>query len=242
MPPGLIASHDLKDKHPTQYDFLTAPQKTIAMIGGRGSGKTWIGAERAFYAAYGYIGYNKVMKTPNTGIVTAPSQDMLWNAALTTFYERFGQYCTETGKRKTVLRNGSVILWRSVYLPDYLRGANVSWWWGDEASRYENNVRLIISPMLRQHGEVGYQWFTTTPRGRNWLWQLFERDKPTDTIYFNASSEDNPFLSPDYAKWLRKEYGETDFAQQEIQGKFIAYQGLDYYNFRRSDHEWRKLE
>ena len=57
--------------------------------------------------------------------------------------------------------------------PERLRGPNISWWHGDESALYEVSVWRIMIGRLRQYGRLGYAWLTTTPKGRNWIYQEF---------------------------------------------------------------------
>lgn len=50
-----------------------------------------------------------------------------------------------------------------------------------------------------------------------------------------VSSEDNPYLPEDYLDSLRSQYA-GDFAAQELQGKFVKFEGLIYKEFERGEH------
>lgn len=226
--------------HNKQHRFITSESPHIAFVGGRGSGKTYGGAIRAFRASYGYIGLDKVLPTPNLGMVTAPTYKLLQDGSLRAFREIAGGHIVQHNRSDNItrLRNGSEILWRSMDDPDKsVRGPTVSWWWGDEAAQYRNDARNLAVAMLRQFGTLGYEWLTTTPLGRNWLWQVYVQDHGDDAEYevVQVSSFDNAYINIETIENFAADY-HGDFREQEIEGAFVAYHGLIYANFRHAEH------
>lgn len=79
---------------------------------------------------------------------------------------------------------------------------------------------------------------TTTPKGKNWLYRdvylpaTHGRDK--DTAVLSWSSADNPWADKKYIGELRRKFGK-DYAQQELDGLFISYEGY-VYAFDRAVH------
>jgi PBSX family phage terminase large subunit len=100
---------------------------------------------------------------------------------------------------------------------------------------YTPDVYNIMIGRLRQFGKQGYAWITTTPRGRNWVWQRFVRDENVDHYIFHATSQDNVYLDRSIiGSWEQSYVG--DFAKQELGGEFIAFEGLIYPEFDRDLH------
>jgi PBSX family phage terminase large subunit len=219
-----------------QYEFAVCPAHFAALNGGIGSGKSIAGAVRTLYAALGSIGGTKVM-TPNVGVVTAPTYPMLRDASIRTFFEIAGDLVTDWRKSENiaVLRNGSEILFRSADKPDTLRGPNLTYWWGDEAAYYQSDVWRVMIGRLRQYGAQGYAWVTTTPKGRNWLYREFVQQQRADYAIFNIRTTQNPFLDRAYVTGLQEAYT-GDFARQELEGDFVAFEGLIYPEFNRDTH------
>jgi hypothetical protein len=91
-----------------QFDFVVSDAQFALAAGGIGSGKSIGGAMRAILAACGQVG-NQRIKTPNLGVVTAPTYPMLKDASLRTFREYAGGLVTEFNKNemRAVLVNGS---------------------------------------------------------------------------------------------------------------------------------------
>jgi phage terminase large subunit-like protein len=237
-PPLFVLLPAIAERHPKQWGFIMSEDYHLGMIGGISSGKTRGGGIRALRASYGWIG-NKRIETPNLGIVTAPTYPMLRDASLRTFKEIAGDYIEDHNKSEgvTLMKNGSEILWRSVSDPDNARGPNASWWWGDESAMYSPIVRSIMVGRLRQFGALGYDWQSTTPKGRNWLWQTYVRDHGDTPGWkmIRVHSRDNGFVASEFYDELEAVY-HGDFAAQELAGMFVAFEGLIYHLFDRDRH------
>lgn len=219
-----------------QFDFITTDKNFAAISGGIGSGKSMSGAMRAVMASCGQIG-TQAIPTPNLGVVTAPTYPMLQDATLRTFRDIAGDLVIDYNKNehRATLVNGSEILFRSADNPDRLRGPNVSWWWGDEAAYYSDKVMPVMLGRLRQHGRLGYAWVTTTPKGRNWVWKTFVRDATERHALFTLKTVENPFLDIAFYEALKAAYV-GDWARQELEGVFVAFEGLIYLEFDRNLH------
>lgn len=221
-----------------QADFLNSHARHLAFISGIGGGKTWAGSLRALKAAYGIVGNNRI-RTPNLGVITGPTYPQLRDSTLRTFLEIADGLIDRFNRSEMVIRmkNGSEVLLRNASDPDALRGPSIAWWFGDEAALYDPMVRRIMLGRLRQFGQRGYEWITTTPRGRNWVWQVYVRDRLDTPDYHvvRATSRDNTFLDPEIvAEWEREYTG--DFARQELLAEFVAFEGLIYADFSRDVH------
>lgn len=223
--------------YPAQGHFLAATQHFAVFMGGVGAGKSIAGALRALQAAYGRIGSQSI-DVPNVGMVTAPTYPMLRDATLRTFRELAGDRIAQYRKSEgvAVMGNGSEVIFRSADDPERLRGPNLAWWWGDEAALYHADVWRIMIGRLRQFGH-GYAWLTTTPKGHNWIYKEFVDRQAGNPDYalFKARTRDNPHLSPAYITALEDSYI-GDFARQELDAEFVAFEGLVYPEFSRDTH------
>lgn len=159
------------------------------------------------------------MPAGSTGMVLAPTYPMLRDATLRTFLaliERAGILATFNKAELVVtLTDGKTVLFRSADNPDRLRGPNLGWFWADEAALMDRDVWLIMLGRLRE--SPGLAWVTTTPRGFNWLHDVFTNG--SDHAIIRSSSRDNTFLPADFVASLEKAYT-SEFARQEIEGEF----------------------
>ncbi|MCK5608233.1 hypothetical protein KAR91_40505, partial [Candidatus Pacearchaeota archaeon] len=98
-----------------------------ALVAGIGAGKSYAGCIRAIQAAYGNVGGHRI-KTPNLGMITAPTFPMLRDATLRTFEEIAGDLLINYNKSEhlATMSNGSEILFRSTHDYETLRGPNLS--------------------------------------------------------------------------------------------------------------------
>jgi len=216
------------DLHEAQQAFLDAAALYRGFVGGRGAGKSWIGACDLLLRATDDRLYG----------VYAPTYPMLQDSSWRTFLDlgarfRFIKKINRAEMRVT-LGNGAEVIFRSVDNPERARGANLSGAWLDEASLMDQAAYTIIIACLRERGEQGWLSATFTPRGRqHWTYDTFGTGKP-NTALFHAKTGDNPFLPSEFAETLRQQYP-SQFAAQELEGEFVELVGNV---FRR---EWFKI-
>jgi len=206
-----------------QHDFVACADRLTAFIGGVGSGKSFAGSAKALLAS----GKQKTL-----GLVVAPTYPMLRDATLRTFIEVADE--AVAGFYKTEMRaelvNGSEILFRSADDPDRLRGPNLNWAWIDEGALCPAGTWEVVIGRLRAGGKAGECWITTTPKGRNWLYEC-----QSELTIFRSSTAANPYLDREFVESLEAAYT-GDFARQELQGEFVSFEGLVYEEFDRGVH------
>lgn len=215
-----MSSQKLKvdfDFYPQQWAFLNDPSLFRGFTGGRGAGKSFIGAydllrrakdrPRRLYGAY------------------APTYKMLQDATLRSFLEigeklRFIRNVNKSDMCVT-LGNYSEVLFRSLDDPEHARGPNLAGAWIDEASLVHKLAYEIVIPCLRDKKEMGWLSATFTPKGRaHWTYRVFGEGQQ-DTALYRASTRDNPFLPNGFYEAIRGQY--TEFlARQELEGEFIG--------------------
>jgi len=216
--------------HQRQTEFHRNPAKYCAFIGGVGSGKTFAGfAEGMKYA---------VLHAGSRGMVVSPTYPMLKDAILPFLETRLPRYLIrEFNKqdKRLVIFNGSVIYFRSADKPDRLRGPNLAWFWIDEAALCAYATWKIMLARLRQEGFPLRGWITTTPKGRNWVYQVFIENASPQHAVIRATSYDNPYLPSDFVEDLKHTYDDK-FFRQEVLAEFVTYEGLVYPEFSRERH------
>ena len=214
--------------YPLQHEFVSSDILYTAMIGGVGSGKTRAGATKALLKAADF--------PKSLGIVAAPNYRMLRDSTLITLL----QLCPERAlgdfnkqDMTLTLNNGSVILLRSCDDPDSLRGPNAGWFWLDEGALSPFEAWKVLQGRLRQEDVAHQGWVTTTPKGHNWLFQEFVSKKRDNYKFWQCSTRENHFLQPDFVAQLEEAHGDTAYALQEIEGKFVVIGGMLFFDLER---------
>lgn len=147
------------------------------------------------------------------------------------------------------LPTGGTLLYRSLDRPENLRGKTAAGVVIDEAAEAQpEGWYEVLRPMLIDTG--GWAFFIYTPKGRNWIWQEWQRalDR-SDTALFHAPTYgveitgaglvrkphplENPFLHFDEIKSLYESMPVRSF-QQEILAEFVDDGGGVFRNVRRA--------
>lgn len=194
-----------------QRAFWRSSARFRALIGGVGSGKTRGGCVEVLRQAPGSI-----------GMVVAPTFPMLRDAVLRSFLDlaRRGGILDSwrEGTMTAQLIDGKTILFRSADDPDRLRGPNLSWFWLDEAALMDGDVWRVMLGRLRLL--PGRAWVTTTPKGHNWLYDVFVRQGSADHQVIQAPTRTNPYLPAGFLGSLQHAYDGAWLAQ-ETEGEFV---------------------
>ncbi len=125
-----------------------------------------------------------------------------------------------------------------------LRGMNLGAFYGDEIVLQPESLHNILTGRLRDPRGPMKGWYTTTPKGFNWMYRLFVEkkkqdgtalDKPDDYEIFLGYTRDNPYTPDEYKDSLEALYTGT-FAKQELLGEFVGFEGLVYPDFSQEKH------
>jgi predicted phage terminase large subunit-like protein len=179
--------------------------------GGVGAGKTMAGVLQTLS-----------MPTDSVGCIVAPTYPMLRDVVLPALMEtgviakrNLQAYAFELAGNRTVLL-------RSATHPDRLRGLNLDWFWMDEAAYCKEDSYDVLLGRLR-HDPQRY-WLTTTPKRDSWVFRRIVDAPDTDVRMITAPTTSNPFISPEFAKRLIRQYG-TLLARREVFGEWIDVSG-----------------
>lgn len=215
--------------------FALGEIKLKGFMGGRGSAKTVTCA----------LDMWRRIKPNRHYLASAPTQSDLDKAVLRNLEywgNKFGRIAwikRAKGDQQIGTTDGSVIWLMSAETPDRFRGPDVSGWWADEFSLYDELTWQNGFPTLREAGEEG--WFTAsfTPMGQNWAYKIF----PDGTL-ITASTYDNPFNPAGLADTWRSRMT-SERARQEIFGEAYDYEGtkfrrhwLKYYGTARAGDQY----
>lgn len=144
------------------------------------------------------------------------------------------------------LINGSVIILASADKPNRYDGGKFSFVWCDEAAYYKDldGIRKTLGERFDYKPEGPQcQLWTTTGNGLNDAYKILEMgvDSHDNQIgdrvtYLTASTENNPFLTPDDRARIRRVHGGSGRVKQALHGAFEAAEGRVYDTFRRQSH------
>lgn len=198
--------------YPAQEQFWGNDARFRAFIGGIGSGKSLCGC------------YEALSQPRSLGAIIAPTYPMLRDATLRTFLEVARAHnLLETFHKQEMtatLKTGSQVLFRTSDDPEKLRGPNLGWFYLDEAALMDPETWLIMIGRLRE--QPGRAWATTTPKGYDWLFDLFAQSSDPNYWLVTTSTRDNPFLPTGYVESLEAAY-DDHWRAQEIEGQFVAF-------------------
>jgi len=206
------------DLHPAQIAFRNSPALYRAFVGGRGAGKSWVGAYDMLRRA----------RPERLYAVYAPTYPMLRDATLRSLRDMASTLRLErawgASDHRLTLHNGAEIICRSLDDPQRARGPNLSGAWIDEASLVPQAAFDIVIACLRERGEQGWLSATFTPKGKShWTYAVFGVGRP-DTQTCHATTGENPFAPEGFADGIRLQYTHN-YAAQEVDGEFVDPEG-----------------
>lgn len=227
---------------PQQTIFVSDQNTETAYIGGVGSGKTASGIIRARR-------HITEWNVGSVGVIVSPTVPMLRNVIVPEL-RKWGlldqpgiEY--KRSENRIEYPNGSVVILESANNDrkiERLRGLNLAWAWMDEAAYQPRKVYNVLSDRLRV-GDYRNLFVTTTPRGFNWVHDIFgdvgedatEEDlpdgyalrSPTTTSILGVSTRANPANPQDYIERQERQRSGESYTQ-EIEGEFVNFEGLVY--------------
>ena len=217
---------------------LTDPQKEIfdcdarfrVVVAGRRFGKTFLSMwEIAKFARH-----------PNRKIFyIAPTyrqaKQIIWEDLKQQLVQkRWAKKINESDLSITLVNNTKIYL-RSSDNPDSLRGVSMDFMIMDEAAMIDPRMwQEICRPALRD--KQGHGLFITTPRGMNWIYDLFNNaGHLEDYESFQYTTLEGGNVPPDEVEAAKRELDEKSF-RQEYEATFETYAGLIYYNWDPKTH------
>lgn len=125
----------------------------------------------------------------------------------------------KTEKTIEFLESGTFLQFRTADDPQSLRGAGLDILWIDEAAMIPNADAWVTSrPALSD--KIGLAITTTTPMGKNWLWEeFFQGEALTDERQFRVeyTSIDNPYFARE--EW---EYAQAHMHPMHFKREYMA--------------------
>lgn len=219
----------LHSKQMEIFNAFLAGARFMVISCGRRFGKTMLCAFIVIYSALQNPKWNIWIVAP-----TFPQTDILWEMVIEYLPKEYVKQIFE-GKRLIELKNGSRIWAKSADNPQALVGRGLDLIVFDEASMCDIAAWNYMRPALGDR--KGRAIFPTTPKGKNWFYDIFMKDPKNggdDEDYFSYQypSMDNEFLDPTEFTKMVKDLPQMMY-QQEILAQFIESGGEVFRNLNR---------
>ena len=222
----------LKDytPHEGQMAFHYAMQhmyRFCALIAGIRGGKTYAGAREATRQAWNAQGKGVY------GII-APTFNMLDRTTWMEFKEAARPLISSENdsKKIIILKNGRRVHGHSAERPDRIRNETFVGFWGDEMREAKNFRQLWDVLLGRVLSTNGKGFITTSPNSYDDIHDIFIATKREGYGVVRFPTYANITLSKEGIDQLAAMY-DSKYAQQEIQGEFVIFEGAVYYTFNR---------
>jgi hypothetical protein len=211
------------------FQAFLAGARFMVISCGRRFGKTMLCAFIVIYSALQNAKWNIWIVAP-----TFPQTDILWEMVIEYLPPEYIKQVFE-GKKLIELKNGSRIWAKSADNPQALVGRGLDLIVFDEASMCDIAAWNYMRPALGDR--KGRAIFPTTPKGKNWFYDIFMKDPKRggddeDYVSYQYPSMDNEFLDPTEFTKMVKDLPQIMY-QQEILAQFIESGGEVFRNLNR---------
>lgn len=209
-----------------QHDFVADDHRYVAFVAGRNSGKTFAGSWKALTRA----------QRGGLGVIAAPDFPMLEFGAKRAFLERLREMNVryELNQQRGVV---TIAAWKAevrfatLETEARVRGPNYAWGWVDEVEYVtDRNIWAALKGAIRE-GAAPQLFVTTTPKGRRLVYEEWVTAPTPQHALYTASTRDNPFIDAD--EYIAGLGYSGRFLEQEIEAKFVGYDGLVYPDWTR---------
>ena len=229
----------------SQGGFISSTSRFIAFFGGRGSGKSGAGAQKALKKIS--QGHNGAIINPdfeNFKVSTWPEfrEWIPWDMVKPAHrYRRNPEWSPQQAFTMAFV-NGVRVICKGVKDPDSARGPNINWLWYDEGGRDPDGLSWQVAVASVRIGKDPQAFVTTTPRGRDhWLHKFFiKREIPEEAlelfakksdvdlvdVYFGSIWDNEDNLDPGFMASMLAAYPSGYLREQEIEGKFVDEGGV----------------
>lgn len=225
-------SFDLKTytPHKAQITFHYAVEylyRFTALISGIRGGKTVGGAREAS---------NQSWNAKGKGVygIIAPTFNMLDRTTWMEFKEAARPLIAHSvdSKKIIILKNGREVHGFSADKPDRIRNSTMVGFWVDEARECAKFKMLwdILQGRVLSTGGKGF--ITTSPNSYDDIHDIFISNRKAGYGVVRFPTYANVYLNKEGIDQLAANY-DSKFAEQEIMGEFVIFQGAVYYTFNR---------
>lgn len=224
---------------PHQYDTLQALKEYshVLMLGGVGSGKTYLGCLFLLEELRRWHEGDK-----SIGLITAISYGQLRRSVLTEVFKNMSEWGINFSYNQQqsilTLNNSKKFFCLSVDPGsiEKARGLTVGSVWQDE-SLYQKDIEIYntIQGRIRDKQGSGKTLLTSSPNGFNWGYDLFQGElhNPKTHKLIRAKTKDNKHILDSFYDNMAAQLDEKGI-QQELEGEFVSRAGGQaYYQFDR---------
>lgn len=200
----------------------------IALITGIRAGKTYSGAREAGSQSWNATGRGVY------GII-APTFHMLKRTTWREYEEAMANLISTSNKTDFIikLKNGREVHGFSADKPDRIRNATLCGFWLDEGRECKDGIWEILLGRVLSTGGKGI--LTSSPNSYDWIHRTFVEQKDPEYGLIRFPTTENTYLDPKAIESLRGKY-DKKFAEQELGGEFVIFDGAVYYTFNRNKH------
>lgn len=200
--------------HPNQRMIADHPARFRVLACGRRWGKSRLGAlecirsglhrQRAWWVSPNY---------PMSAIGWREIKSLAWQIPLATIRE---------GDRSVTFPGSGYVQIKSADNPNSLRGEGLDFLVMDECAFIDGDAwtQALRPALADRHGRA---MFISTPKGRNWFWELFSR-ADTDWQSWTFPTIDNPYIDPAEVEAAKSMLPELIF-RQEFLAEFVDFDG-----------------
>lgn len=202
----------------------------VLYVSGIRGGKTYAGAREAGRQAW---------NSEEKGVfgIIAPTYNMLERTTWAEFIEAVRPLILMENRsdKIAILKNGRRVHGFSAEKPDRIRNATFVGAWCDEAREFKNFAevwKILQGRVLSTGGKI---FVTTSPNSYDDIYDIFIAQKKAGYGVVKAPTYANTYLKKEAIDDLASDY-DIKFAQQELQGEFVLFEGQVYYTFNRKEN------
>ena len=215
-----------------QKEFISSKAKDTAFVGGLGSGKSYI-------LWLSFI-VNEIIPYPDAlHLGMANSYKQLKDASIPTLTSLLEQmnipYNFKRGDMELIVMDKTRVLLRSMEVAERLRSVEAGSLYVDEgAFARKFDFQTAYGRLRDKRGSLNFR-MATTPRGFNWVYDMFV-EQGAGRHLIQATSSSNKHLPEEYLKSLESAY-DPKLLEQEMGGAFVNLNSSSvYYAFDRNVH------
>jgi len=226
-----------------QLNFVNSRARFVALISGRGGGKTCAGSQKALQKIMqGESGAVLNPNFENFKISTWPEFRSWIPWSMVVLPQRYRSNPDWQPHQPFTLSfiNGVNVICKGVKEPDSARGPNINWIWYDEAGYDIEGLAWRVAIASVRVGEEPQAWITTTPRGFTWIYKLFvkqeipqealdlfkSQDRELVETFYTSIFENQDNLDPGFMASLLASYPAGWLKKQEVEGQFVEAGGV----------------